>query len=291
MVERVDSCKRLSRAEGKFVLLQRVVTAIILLALAIPAVFVAPVWVWGVFSLLFLSAGAWEWGRLLNRQASPLPLALTVTLLGSLILVLRELGWAHLTALAPLVALAAVFWIGAAGGRLHRHQSHGGGWPLAAVLLLGCWMALYELRRLGPEVLITAMAIVWLADIGAYFAGKAFGRRRLAPTISPGKSWEGAIAGALLVIVAGPFAALHDTLAAALPARMYEQWGPFAASMILGLLVALSIVGDLYESLLKRQAGVKDSGWVLPGHGGVLDRIDALLPTMPVMLLLHLMLR
>jgi len=157
--------------------------------------------------------------------------------------------------------------------------------------LLACWLSLYELRRLGPEVLITAMAVVWVADVGAYFAGKAFGRRRLAPYISPGKSWEGAIAGAVLVIVLGAFAALHDALAAALPALMFEQWGGFLCSMVLGGLVALSIVGDLYESLLKRQAGVKDSGKILPGHGGVLDRIDALLPTMPVVLLIHLMLR
>lgn len=272
-------------------LLRRILTAIVLLGLAIPAILVAPVWVWGVFSLGFLVVGAWEWSRLLNPRGLAWPSVGAVALLGTGLLAARETGWMSDTHGAPLLALAAVFWVVMAGGRLRHHRSHGGGAALATLLLLACWLALYELRRLGPEVLITAMAIVWVADIGAYFAGKAFGRRRLAPWISPGKSWEGAVAGAVLVIVLGAGAALHDGLAAALPAQMYAAWGPFIASMLLGALVALSIVGDLHESLLKRQAGVKDSGQLLPGHGGVLDRIDALLPTMPVILLLHLMLQ
>ncbi len=272
-------------------LLPRILTALALLALAIPAIFIAPVWVWGLFSLAFLAVGAWEWSRLLDPMRSPRSVAIGLLGLGLCLLAARESGWMSAANGAPIPALAALFWVGFAGGRLKHHRSRGGGPALAAFLLLACWLALYELRRLGPEVLITAMAIVWVADIGAYFAGKAFGRRKLAPAISPGKSWEGAVAGAVLVIFLGVAAALHDGLAAALPARMYAQWGPFIASMVLGGLVALSIVGDLHESLLKRQAGVKDSGRLLPGHGGVLDRIDALLPTMPVILLLHLLLR
>lgn len=272
-------------------LIPRILTAIVLLGITVPAIFLAPHWVWGAFSLAFLAVAAWEWSALIGQRAHAFRAALLLLGAGVGLLWAREREWLSLVQVAPLVVIAAGFWVGLAGVRLHRHQSRGGGWPLAALLLLACWLSLYELRRLGPEVLVTAMAIVWVADVGAYFAGKAFGRRRLAPQISPGKSWEGAIAGAVLVILLGALAALHDGLAAALPARMFEHWGAFFCSMALGGLVALSIVGDLYESLLKRQAGVKDSGKSLPGHGGVLDRIDALLPTMPVVLLIHLMLR
>jgi phosphatidate cytidylyltransferase len=130
------------------------------------------------------------------------------------------------------------------------------------------------------------MALVWIADIGAYFSGKAFGRRKLAPTISPGKSWEGAIGGGLAVlliasvsIVAAPSAPwLQDSFAVAL----HTRFGWTGALPVLLLLVAASIVGDLFESQLKRRAGLKDSSSLLPGHGGVLDRIDALIPVLPL---------
>lgn len=272
-------------------LLQRILTAVVLLALALPAIFFAPVWVWGLFSLAFLAVGAAEWSRLLSPAGTPFRSALSLLAAGGLLLALREMGLVRPLHLSPILIAASVYWIGFAWRRLRLHDARPGRWPLAALLLLACWLALYELRRLGPEVLLVAMAIVWIADIGAYFAGRAFGRRKLAPSISPGKTWEGAAAGAVLVILTGALAALHEGLAGALPARLHLQLGAFAGSMILGGIVALSILGDLHESLLKRQAGVKDSGRSLPGHGGVLDRIDALLPTMPVVLLLHLMLR
>jgi len=140
-------------------------------------------------------------------------------------------------------------------------------------------------------VLVTAMAIVWVADIAAYFAGRAFGRRKLAPSISPGKSWEGAIAGMLAVAILGMVSAQFALLSGALPAVLLGHFGVPAAALILALLAGLSVVGDLFESLLKREAGVKDSGKLLPGHGGALDRIDALIPTMPVVALLHQLLR
>ncbi len=143
------------------------------------------------------------------------------------------------------------------------------------------------LRDIGPVALLAAMAIVWIADIAAYFVGRAIGRRKLAPSISPGKSWEGAIGGCFAVVVAGLVAAAAPALGQALPARLVAVWSPLGAAIALAALVALSIVGDLHESLLKRQAGVKDSGTLLPGHGGVLDRIDALVPAMPAAMLLH----
>jgi len=131
------------------------------------------------------------------------------------------------------------------------------------------------------------MALVGVADIAAYFVGRAFGRRKLAPSISPGKSWEGALGGAAAVAVLGLAAAASPSLSSTLPARLVDAWTAPVAVVVLVALAALSIVGDLHESLLKRQAGVKDSGAVLPGHGGVLDRIDALVPVMPAAMLLH----
>src|SRR5690606_34522290 len=133
--------------------------------------------------------------------------------------------------------------------------------------------------------MFSVMTLVWIADVGAYFSGKAFGKRKLAPSISPGKSWEGAIGGGLLVLLAGfaslAWPALEDTFAV----QLYRHWGVIGMAAVLILMVAASIVGDLFESQLKRRAGMKDSSNLLPGHGGVLDRLDALIPTVPLAVL------
>jgi phosphatidate cytidylyltransferase len=154
-----------------------------------------------------------------------------------------------------------------------------------AVTIVGCFVAIVALFMHSPLYLLSVMALVWIADIGAYFSGKAFGKRKLAPSISPGKSWEGAIGGGIAVLViaaitifAAPSAPwLQDTFAVQLQLR--RGW-PMALLVLL-VLVAASIVGDLFESQLKRRAGIKDSSNLLPGHGGVLDRIDALIPVLP----------
>jgi phosphatidate cytidylyltransferase len=142
---------------------------------------------------------------------------------------------------------------------------------LGLVLLLATWVALTGLQNISPWLLLGVLATVWLADSAAYFAGKRFGRHKLAPEISPGKTWEGVV-GAMLAATIYGLALCH--------LLHYTRW------LILGLwlIVVLSIMGDLFESLLKRQAGVKDSSHLLPGHGGVLDRIDGLIPTLPLVL-------
>ncbi|MEI7429553.1 MAG: CDP-archaeol synthase, partial [Betaproteobacteria bacterium] len=145
------------------------------------------------------------------------------------------------------------------------------------VLLLPTWLALIQLKQLGALTLLAIMAIVWLADIAAYFFGRTFGRHKLAPSISPGKTWEGACGGALAVIVYG------FILQYKLPDIFSNH--PVLLFFLLAFLSALSIIGDLFESLLKRQAGLKDSSNVLPGHGGVLDRIDSLTSTLPLVAL------
>ena len=158
----------------------------------------------------------------------------------------------------------------------------------AAVSLFCLWLGLYELRRIDPTLLLSAMAVIWAADVGAYFVGRAFGRRKLAPRVSPGKSWEGALGGlaVVLLLAALAIAVLPDTgaLSAVFPHWLAGRAGIGTALWVLVAMVALSIIGDLYESLLKRARGVKDSGRLFPGHGGMLDRIDALVPTMPLAL-------
>lgn len=147
---------------------------------------------------------------------------------------------------------------------------------LGWVILLPTCLALYQLRAIEPLLLLGFMGVIWVADSVAYFAGRAFGKHKLAPQISPGKTWEGV------------FAALGGVL---IYAVIWSSWMNSDDKLILWLLpfllmlTVLGIIGDLFESLLKRQAGVKDSGKILPGHGGILDRIDALTSTLPLAVL------
>jgi phosphatidate cytidylyltransferase len=158
---------------------------------------------------------------------------------------------------------------------------------LFAVFSMWCvWAALFELRLVHPILVFSALAIIWCADIGAYFFGKAFGRRKLAVRVSPGKSWEGAVGGLVTVVLVAALAWWLWPQAPVLSSILAVKAGLVLTLVGLTLIVALSIIGDLFESLLKRGKGVKDSGRLLPGHGGVLDRIDALVPTMPACLLL-----
>lgn len=154
----------------------------------------------------------------------------------------------------------------------------------AVVSLFCLWLGLYELRRIDPTLLLSTMAIVWVADVGAYFVGRAYGRRKLAPRVSPGKSWEGAAGGLVLVLLLSLAAIAWLPAAGIFPRWLAERAGLGLTVVVLVALVALSIIGDLHESLLKRARGVKDSGRLFPGHGGMLDRIDALVPTMPLAL-------
>jgi phosphatidate cytidylyltransferase len=154
-----------------------------------------------------------------------------------------------------------------------------------ALSIVGCFAAIvYFFGKHSAAYLLSVMALVWIADIGAYFCGKAFGKRKLAPSISPGKSWEGAIGGGLCVLVISSLVALYGSgvLADSFVVRLQGARGWLVMLPILVVIVAASIVGDLFESQLKRRAGVKDSSKLLPGHGGVLDRIDALVPVLPL---------
>lgn len=271
----------------------RVITALVLLALILPAIIFDPPLLWSLLALAFLALAAFEWNQLragVNAGGSQASLRFAVLVFSS------GLAWLLIDAVWPLLAdrlalilmaVAAVFWIVAAPWRLRSLPLSAGPAALAMLVLLACWLALVELRAIGPLALFAAMGVVWLADIGAYFVGRGFGRRKLAPAISPGKSWEGVYGGMFCVVIVSLVAAAAPALDTTLPARLVGLAGPIVAVVVMSLLSLLSVIGDLYESALKRSAGVKDSGKTLPGHGGVLDRVDGLIPVMPCIALLH----
>jgi phosphatidate cytidylyltransferase len=159
---------------------------------------------------------------------------------------------------------------------------------LYAVAIVACFAAIITLFKHSPLYLLSSMVLVWIADIGAYFSGKAFGKRKLAPSISPGKSWEGAIGGGFAVLLLSAAAIVFGgpALADTFVVKLQSRFGWVVALCLLVVVVVLSVVGDLVESQLKRRAGIKDSSALLPGHGGVLDRIDALIPVLPLAALL-----
>ena len=267
----------------------RVITALVLLAVFFPILFLLPAIYIGTFFLLAVLAAAWEWSSLLSPEARRAAWFYAFCCLG---IILFLLGMQNASWQFALLLLSVIFWffvapfILAKGMNLSLQKVRPFYVVLGLILLPATWFALVFLRELGVIFLLTSIALVWVADIGAYFVGKAFGKRKLALQISPGKSVEGAIGGltlsygyALLCVIYLPF---ESSLFGAWAIRF--GWVPMF--LMVTVLVAFSIFGDLFESQLKRLAGVKDSSHLLPGHGGVLDRVDALIPTMPIAALL-----
>lgn len=258
---------------------QRVITALILGLLLLAAMFWLPAAGWAVLVLAVVALGAFEWGRLAGLSASVL--ALYAAALAGALAAIIAYGVAHGRHAAELqlavYVLAVVFWGAAAPPWLARGWRPGRGMLLLAgcVVLVPAGLAMNELRAHSPSTLLFFLALVWMADTAAYFAGKKFGRRKLAPSISPGKTWEGAV-GALLGVT------LYVVLVGALSLHLSGIAGYLKIVAAGWVLVAISVEGDLFESAIKRQAGVKDSGALLPGHGGMLDRIDALTSALPL---------
>lgn len=276
---------------------QRVITAVVLLLVLIPALLYPDPRVFAALALLFIGAAGWEWARLnacANRAAMVAGLACVLVCIG-----LWWLGGLS-QPMATLWWISGVSWV-VIGARVLR-----GGVPawqtyapvlrlvlgLAALCLT--WLAVAQARHIGINFLLSVLALVWVADIAAYFAGRAFGgrftRSKLAVTISPGKSWEGVWGGMVGVLVLAALWRYGDGQTAASVPSLYTHLGRFGLGvqvLAVVFLAAMSVVGDLLESLVKRSAGVKDSSALLPGHGGVLDRIDALLPTLPLAMMLY----
>ncbi|MGE0311606.1 MAG: phosphatidate cytidylyltransferase [Lautropia sp.] len=273
---------------------QRVITALVLLFAVLGALFLAPPWGWGLLSLAGLVAATLEWMRLLAGGARVPAVAIGVAVACGAWLMWREAGGVPGAWLGWLIAADLLLWIGVAVPAVlgARPPRSGLAWVrigFAALALFSLWVALYELRVIHPAMLLSTMAVVWAADIGAYFVGRAFGRHKLAPRVSPGKSWEGALGGLGFVLACALVVALAWPSPSILPGWLALRVGTPAMLGWMVVLVALSVVGDLFESLLKRRRGVKDSGSLFPGHGGILDRIDALVPTVPACLLLTIM--
>lgn len=257
-----------------FMLKQRILTALVLLPLMVGMLFYAGAGLWAAFAGLIALLALWEYARLCHMAAWQNGLYLLVSL---------GLGWwlyqagfrLHLWQQAVILA----FWLAAVPLWLkYKWTVHANivGWLLGWLLMLPFWLALVRLRpdTAAAGYLLAIMGMVWIADIAAYFIGRAFGRHRLAPTISPNKSWEGALGGVVCVVIYAVILQWQHGFVVPLP-----LWATVLISVVL---TAVSICGDLLESWLKRAAGIKDSSHLLPGHGGVFDRVDSLIAVLSV---------
>jgi phosphatidate cytidylyltransferase len=272
----------------------RVVTALVLLVVFLGALFWLPPRAWAVFAGVLIIPAAWEWGKLMKLTPQICALyALTVVAVCASLFALTLAGESPGSAgLAVMVYLgAALLWMVVVPVWLWRARLPKSGWLNALtglMVLVPTWLALVQLHLLSPLLLLMLMSVAWISDTAAYFAGRRYGRRKLAPAISPGKSWEG-VAGAVLAV--SVYALLWGFAWPSYLPRVFQsmRFGGYALLLLLWLLTAVGIYGDLFESAMKRRAGVKDSGTLLPGHGGVLDRVDALTAVLPVAALVYLL--
>ncbi|MCE9633762.1 MAG: phosphatidate cytidylyltransferase [Methylophilales bacterium] len=253
----------------------RIITSVLLALGLLGTLFLAGNLLWALIMLVAVAVAAWEWGLLIGLEMAgrkTFVVLLCVVIIACLPSIWPSFIVTGQYALLFSVTLAStLFWLVLAPlFLLSAHQSSRGiKLLMGTVLLLAFWMAAVALRSISPTLILVLMATVWIADSAAYFAGSAYGRHKLAPSISPGKTWEGVLGAWLAVTLYGLLLCWAKSL---------SLW------WVVGLwgITVLSIIGDLFESLLKRQSGLKDSGSILPGHGGILDRIDGLLPTLPV---------
>lgn len=276
---------------------QRVITALVLLLILLPALFYHSPAPFCAIALLLIAAAAWEWARLNGYGPVGSLLAGLLTVVAC-----SAIWWlgALERPLALLWILAGAAWVLAGAWVLHRGVSAWSGHPRTVRLVAGlvalwlAWLAVAQARVIGINFLLSILVLVWVADIFAYFAGRAFGgrisRSKLAPSISPGKSWEGVWGGMVGVLVLAFGWRWADAGWAVTVPSLFSHLGGKGGWLLLisaVFLAAMSVVGDLFESLVKRSAGVKDSSGLLPGHGGVLDRVDALLPILPLAMMLY----
>ena len=261
-------------------LLTRILTAFLMLLVFIPALLLLPRFDFALFLAVIIALAFWEWGGFLGFEKSG---RITLGAAGGLTCIAFAYFFPQLLEprfspyLLALYAANAAFWVFGASLWLRKkwrlqNAPAALGIMLGFLILLPLWLALVQMQGFSVALLVAAMAIVWIADSVAYFAGRAFGRHKLAPSISPGKTKEGAVAGVLGVVVYF-----------VLITKSWQSAETFCVTVIFGIFFAtLSIVGDLLESLFKRQAGIKDSSQLLPGHGGFLDRFDSLSAVLPI---------
>jgi phosphatidate cytidylyltransferase len=277
---------------------QRIITAAVLLAVLAAAVAAPqPIWMLALLALT-ASCACWEWLRLTLPARVPAFVPRLVAIVVFCFLLALAWVWSapaggvlpqELLASGALVIVVSLVWLVCATTAVVRGRADAPpasiGWSIFAVLAtVSAWIVLTVMYlAFGPLFVLTLLLLVWAADICAYFGGRKFGRHKLAPRVSPGKTVEGALCGLLgAVVVTLVGAWWPDTFGY----MLVDRWSVWGAIPIAALLGAVSIMGDLFESLLKRRAGVKDSSGLLPGHGGVYDRVDAILPVVPIALLI-----
>jgi phosphatidate cytidylyltransferase len=268
----------------------RVITALVLLAGLLALLYFNSTPAFSVACTVFFAAACWETLRMFGNRRPAIGAAIWTTAFAATAYLFNSHGLETRTLFAICVAILVIRLIPSLAIGLPRLDSIGNSFLSGTygIAVFGCFVAILALfGKHSSLYLFSVFAIVWIADTGAYFAGRAFGKHKLAPSISPGKSWEGAIGGWFAVMLAAAGTILAPALQDTFPVKLQAAWGWLGLLGATSALVAASIVGDLFESQLKRRAGMKDSSNLLPGHGGVLDRIDALIPALPLAVLLE----
>lgn len=258
----------------------RIITALVLVAGFIPALFKLPDLYWAIVMLLVTLLALREWASMVVFSKTQIRAYLIISLLAGLFVLMRlqQHNLHHFFFQSLLVfSIAALFWMLIVPIWLAKQFKLSGvvakgllGW----LLMLPLWLALICAKIVDPKLVLVLLATIWIADTAAYFAGKNFGKHKLAPTISPGKTWEG-VAGALIGVTI--FGAI-----------LYFGFDVKSLAILpaLWIIAGFGVIGDLFESMMKRQANIKDSGDLLPGHGGILDRIDGIIPSLPIAILM-----
>jgi phosphatidate cytidylyltransferase len=271
---------------------QRVLTAFVLFTILAGVLSFDSVWPFLTFLAFTCGVAGWEWTRLTLGRTSRYPMWLGVGLF--LLTMAQAFAWLNLGSTSTLAVqvstgLCVIFWLISVGTAIYRAQvqvpTASIAWSSFAVLtLFATWGVLAILYRThGVTYVLSLLIVIWIADIAAYFVGRAMGRHKLAPSISPGKTREGALAGIVGVVI---WMLVSAHWQGSFAADLMLRWGLMGTILLSVLLAVFSICGDLFESMLKRRAGVKDSSQLLPGHGGVYDRIDAVVAVVPLAYLL-----
>ncbi|WP_412479957.1 phosphatidate cytidylyltransferase [Azonexus sp. IMCC34839] len=259
----------------------RVITALVIAALLIPAIFFLDAQNWALLTAAITGIAAWEFARLASfSKAAQIGFGVMVGMLAAGAALLLDAAQLKVFGTVALY-LSVAFWLAVVPFWLRARWEVRAVWKMllvGLVVLLPTWFALIAVRGHGPVWLFGALLLVALADIAAYFFGRAFGKRKLAPNISPGKTWEGAY-GAMFSVTLLALVAMWSSEGFSIDRTVFLL-------VAMPLLTLVSIAGDLFESMLKRQAGMKDSSQLLPGHGGVLDRIDSHTAALPLIALL-----
>jgi phosphatidate cytidylyltransferase len=273
----------------------RIITAVVLLAVFIPILFYSPTIILSLVVSIIISLASWEWGRFIWGVDSRSAIYYSLLMQTLLVILIYGIQLSNLEIVVKLNDLlmatlwfSIIFWITAVPFILSRKlqfsvKNNTQFLAIAGVIIfISDWYAFTLLRDKGLWVLLSVFMIVWTADIGAYFTGKKIGKHKLAPQLSPGKSIEGAIGGMVAVCILGIIFYAGNLSSSNFFNIIGQQYSWLILIPLSIFLAGMSIVGDLFESQLKRLSNMKDSSGLLPGHGGVLDRLDALLPVLPI---------